>query len=155
MSDPSTYQQIFKIGLLIIAWYIVSSANNVLGKIILEEFPYPMTVSMVQLLSVSFYSYPLIRLRRIPTLKGVPTKYWFTMILPLAAGKFISSFSAYMSIWKVPLSYAHTGKFYDSVVDLVVNVFTRVYMTIDNRVLVFSSKESVYVQLFATPPVIY
>ena len=107
------YKEAVQIVLLCLAWYVASSANGVVGKIVLSDFPYPMTVSMVQLVSISVYLIPVLKLWKVPSAKPsqIPLKYWFQMILPLAFGKFFSSVSSHISIWKVPVSYAHTGSF--------------------------------------------
>ena len=110
MAEGSTYVEALKILVLCIAWYGASSANNIVGKVILSDFPYPMTVSMVQLLSISVYLLPILSIWSVPSAKGIQLKYWFTMILPLAFGKFAASVSSHISIWKVPVSYAHTGE---------------------------------------------
>jgi len=106
------YKTAFQIVFLCLAWYATSSANGVVGKIVLSDFPYPMTVSMVQLLSISLYLIPVMKVWHVPStrLADIPLKYWFQMILPLAFGKFFSSVASHISIWKVPVSYAHTGK---------------------------------------------
>ena len=109
MANVATYGPVAKIVFLCIGWYISSSINNVVGKIILSDFPYPMTVTMVQLYSVVLYSIPILKLWSVPTAAQIPMKYWIQMILPLAFGKFIASVSSHISIWKVPVSYAHTG----------------------------------------------
>lgn len=108
MAVLATYSDSVKIVLLCVAWYIVSSANNIVGKIILSDFPYPMTVTMVQLVSITIYSAPILKIWGIPEV-SIPIKYWFKMILPLAFGKFFASVSSHISIWRVPVSYAHTG----------------------------------------------
>ncbi|KAK2150305.1 hypothetical protein LSH36_413g02119 [Paralvinella palmiformis] len=110
MAPQATYGLVVKIVLLCIAWYISSSTNNIVGKIILNDFPYPMTVSMVQLVSITIYSLPVLLLWGVPSASRIPLKYWVKMILPLAFGKFFASVSSHVSLWKVPVSYAHTVK---------------------------------------------
>ena len=106
-----TYKKALHIVILCLLWYITSSANGVIGKIVLSDFPYPMTVSMVQLASTSLYVMPVMKAWNVPSTKpsDIPLKYWFRMIIPLAFGKFFASVSSHISIWKVPVSYAHTG----------------------------------------------
>lgn len=91
--------------------YLISSSNNVIGKLVLNEFPYPMTLTMVQLLSISLYSGPLLKLWNIrPGLQSsLSRSYYWKLIVPLAFGKFLSSVFSHVSIWKVPVSFAHTG----------------------------------------------
>ncbi len=110
MAASATSRDVVKLISLCMAWYVASSANNIVGKMILSDFPYPMTVTMVQLISITIYSVPILKLWSIPEATNIPLKYWFSMILPLAFGKFFASVSSHISIWKVPVSYAHTGK---------------------------------------------
>ena len=51
----------FRIIFICICWYIVSSSNGVLGKTILSQFPFPMTMTMVQLASIALCSPPLLK----------------------------------------------------------------------------------------------
>ena len=41
-------KDLVRIVLLCIFWYVVGSSNGVLGKWILSEFPFPVTLTMVQ-----------------------------------------------------------------------------------------------------------
>ncbi|XP_035911007.1 solute carrier family 35 member E1 homolog [Anopheles stephensi] len=103
-------RQTLTIVFLCILWYIVSSSNNVIGKMILSEFPYPMTVTMIQLTSITVYSGPFFNLWGVRKYVDISWRYYFTFIVPLALGKFLASVTSHISIWKVPVSYAHTVK---------------------------------------------
>lgn len=108
--DKAATRQMMTITFLCILWYIVSSSNNVIGKMILSEFPYPMTVTMVQLTSITIYSGPFFNLWGVRKYVDMSWRYYFKFIVPLALGKFLASVTSHISIWKVPVSYAHTVK---------------------------------------------
>lgn len=108
--NENSWQETARIILLCVFWYSMSSGGNVIGKIILTDFPYPMTVTMIQLLSISLYLGPILRLWDIPMPKEIAWSYYGKMIFPLAFGKFLNSVTAHISIWKVPVSYSHTGE---------------------------------------------
>lgn len=103
-------KQIFNVVALCLVWYIVSSTNNVIGKMVLSTFPYPMTVTMVQLTSITLYSGPFFNLWGVRKYADISWNYYFKLIIPLALGKFFASVTSHISIWKVPVSYAHTGE---------------------------------------------
>lgn len=110
MADKKQTKEICTIFLLCMLWYAVSSTNNVIGKMVLNEFPYPMTMTMVQLLSITLFSGPLFNLFGIRKYSDIPWQYYLKLIVPLALGKFVASVFSHVSIWKVPVSYAHTGE---------------------------------------------
>jgi solute carrier family 35 protein E1 len=99
-----------KLVLVCFLWYISSATGNIIGKLVLTEFPYPMTVTLVQLVSAAVYLGPILRVLGVPHTGNVPKRYYFSMVIPLALGKFLASLSSHVSIWIVSVSYAHTGK---------------------------------------------
>uniref|UniRef100_A0A8W7PVA1 Sugar phosphate transporter domain-containing protein n=1 Tax=Anopheles coluzzii TaxID=1518534 RepID=A0A8W7PVA1_ANOCL len=109
-APDGTMRQTLTIVFLCILWYVVSSSNNVIGKMILSEFPYPMTVTMIQLTSITVYSGPFFNLWGVRKYVDISWRYYFSFIVPLALGKFLASVTSHISIWKVPVSYAHTVK---------------------------------------------
>lgn len=117
MAGDSQSKEILQVVCLCLVWYCVSSGNGVILKTVLNDFPYPMTVTMVQLLTATVFSGPLFSLWGIRTAVDINRTYYWKLIVPLAFGKFFSSLSSHVSIWKVPVSYAHTGEhnyiFYD------------------------------------------
>ena len=110
MADHRQAKEVLTVLLLCVAWYAISSSNNVIGKMLLNEFPYPMTMTMIQLLSITVYSGPLFNMWGIRKYVDMSWRYYFRLIVPLAFGKFFASVFSHVSIWKVPVSYAHTGK---------------------------------------------
>lgn len=109
MADRRQYKEVFTVLFLCILWYVISSSNNVIGKMLLNGFPYPMTVTMVQLLSITVYSGPFFNLWGVRKYVDISWRYYLMLIVPLAFGKFFTSVFSHVSIWKVPVSYAHTG----------------------------------------------
>jgi len=100
-----------RVVVLCLLWYITSAGNSVIGKLLLQSFPYPITVTIVQLLSITIYSLPTLSLikggKRQPLMEW---SYYLKIIIPLAFGKFFASVSSHISLWAVPVSYAHTVK---------------------------------------------
>ncbi|KAH9640943.1 hypothetical protein HF086_003033 [Spodoptera exigua] len=93
---------------LCLAWYAVSSASNVVGKLVLTDFPFPVTVTMVQLLSIVLLSAPAFAAFGVRRQTDFPRRYYWRTLVPLAFAKFLTTICSQVSIWKVPISYAHT-----------------------------------------------
>lgn len=102
--------ELFRIMFLCMLWYVVSSSANIVGKTLLLEFPYPMTATMVQLTSITVLSGPIFRFWDIRRNTKITWTYYAKLIVPLALGKFLGSVLSHVSIWKVPVSYTHTGR---------------------------------------------
>lgn len=98
-----------KVVLLCLSWYTASSASNIINKIVLNDFPYPLTVSFIQNITTLICLYPLIKIMRIPRVSVTKHVLKWT-ILPLSFGKFFATVSSHFSISKVAVSYAHTIK---------------------------------------------
>ena len=113
MDDRRNSREVITILFLCLLWYGISSSSNVVGKMLLSEFPYPMTVTMVQLTSITVYSGPFFNLWGVRKYSNdIPWGYYLRLIVPLALGKFVANVFSHVSIWKVPVSYAHTGMRY-------------------------------------------
>ncbi|XP_077550425.1 solute carrier family 35 member E1 homolog [Haemaphysalis longicornis] len=110
MGDAAHTAEIVKVVMLCVVWYGISSGNNVVGKVVLNSFPYPLTVTMVQLFSITVYSGPVFALWGIRPYLDLEWGAYMRCIVPLACGKFVSSLTSHVSLWKVPVSYAHTVK---------------------------------------------
>ncbi|XP_014206743.1 solute carrier family 35 member E1 homolog [Copidosoma floridanum] len=111
-SEAKESREVLSTVFLCLLWYVVSSSSNVAAKALLSDFPYPITVTMVQLTTISLFSGPLFSLwgvRRTST-SLITWSYYFKLIVPLAVGKFLGNLLSHVSIWKVPVSYAHTVK---------------------------------------------
>ncbi|KAL7742707.1 hypothetical protein ACLKA6_013049 [Drosophila palustris] len=110
--------------------------NNVIGKMVLNEFPFPLTVTLVQLCSITLYSGPFFNLWRIRKYQDIPRSYYMRLIVPLAIGKLLASVTSHISLWKVPVSYAHTVK---ATMPLFTVVLTRLFFGEKQPTLVYLS----------------
>ena len=110
MSDKSVTREAVKIISLCIAWYTFSATNNVLGKKIFMVFPYPMTLSMTHHLAMNALLGPALALLSVKPSPYISTRFYVRRLVPLAMGKVLASFTSMVSILKVPVSYAHTGR---------------------------------------------
>ena len=106
--DRQTWYIVF----LCFIWYGSSSGNNIVGKILLEQFRFPATVAMVQLISICLLTPLFVSSKPKESEKSLSRKYWMTFILPLAAGKFLSSFLSLVSIANIPVSFSSTGRYF-------------------------------------------
>ncbi|KAH8420313.1 hypothetical protein KR009_009027 [Drosophila setifemur] len=122
--------------LMCVFWYVISSSNNVIGKMVLNEFPFPMTVTLVQLCSITLYSGPFFNLWRIRKYQEIPRAYYLRLIIPLAVGKLLASVTSHISLWKVPVSYAHTVK---ATMPLFTVILTRLFFGEKQPTLVYLS----------------
>lgn len=108
--EELNYVETLKFIVVCLMWYICSAGGNIIGKLVLNQFPFPMTVTMTQLVSISVYMEPIFWFLQTPNTGNIPRSYYFKLILPLAFGKFFSSVSSHISMWKSTVSYAHTVK---------------------------------------------
>lgn len=103
------YRDTIKIVFLCVIWFCFSSATNIVGKQILTVFPYPTTLTMVQLMVINCFLGPSLTLLNVKESPHVSRRHFMRRIAPLGVGKIMASVSAYISILKVPVSYSHTG----------------------------------------------
>jgi len=109
MGRNNVSRQAMRIFLLCVSWYTFSSSNNILGKKIFNVFPYPITLCMVQLVTLNAFLGPSLTLLGVEGSPYINRKFYIRRIIPLAFGKMLLVVSAHISILKVPVSYAHTG----------------------------------------------
>ena len=107
----AAYRDTIKIVFLCAIWFSCSSATNITGKQILTIFPYPTTLTMVQLMVINCFLGPTLTLLNVKESPHVSRHQFVRRVAPLGIGKILASISAYISILKVPVSYSHTGMF--------------------------------------------
>ena len=92
-------------------WYASSCGANIVGKLLLQDFPYPISVALFHAFSLSIFVSPFLCGRQEKNEALYTKKCLLMFILPLAAGKFLSSYLSLFSIARIPISYSSTGKY--------------------------------------------
>lgn len=106
---PTRFHFSLHIVLICLFWYSASSAGSIINKITLQQYPYPTTVALASLISVSLYAALLLHYWGTTT-APISSHYLYRYIVPLSFGKALAAGSAYYGLSKVPISYAHTVK---------------------------------------------
>ena len=108
---------------LCVLWYAVSSGSNIVGKLLLAEFRFPCSIAMFHLVSLSIFVAPFVCKRHSSSssssgdhneLSSFSARGYLIFIVPLAAGKFLSSYLSLISIANIPVSFSSTGELSDS-----------------------------------------
>lgn len=92
----------------IAGWYLASSLSNNTNKQILNVFPRPMVLSVVQLGCIALYSSLYLLYHGKMQVITVRQLMWF--VLPLSMSNFCSHVFTYTSLKEVPVSFVHTVK---------------------------------------------
>ena len=104
--------------IVIFIWYSVSVGHNMLNKRLLEPdlFPYPFTLTLVQLSFITLYSHLyLIYFAKddkhvlVSIGEVIKTRRHRRLIIFLSLGKFLTLVFSHLSLSHVPLAFTHTG----------------------------------------------
>ncbi|KAF9352981.1 suppressor of loss of ypt1 [Mortierella sp. AD094] len=101
--------QALKLPMICLAWYLSSAVTNNIGKQIMNQFRYPVTLTFVQFWFVSVFcfvagaGFNMARIRR-------PTKAIIEMTGPLVGFQVVGHVFSSVAISRVPLSVVHTVK---------------------------------------------
>ncbi|KAG9070946.1 suppressor of loss of ypt1 [Linnemannia hyalina] len=94
---------------LCLLWYLSSAVTNNIGKQIMNQFRYPITLTFVQFVFVSFFCFLLGTGFRMTTIRR-PTMGIIQMTAPLVGFQVVGHVFSSFAISRVPLSVVHTIK---------------------------------------------
>ncbi|KAG9072862.1 suppressor of loss of ypt1 [Linnemannia hyalina] len=107
--SPGSLMLVLKLPLICLSWYMSSAVTNNIGKQIMNQFRYPVTLTFVQFWFVSIFCYiaaagfGMTRLR-------APTRGIIEMTAPLVGFQVVGHVFSSVAISRVPLSVVHTVK---------------------------------------------
>ncbi|KAI1316601.1 suppressor of loss of ypt1 [Mortierella claussenii] len=98
-----------KLPLLCLLWYLSSAVTNNIGKQIMNQFRYPVTLTFIQFVFVSLFCFLLGSGFRMTTIRK-PTVGIMHMTAPLVGFQVVGHVFSSVAISRVPLSVVHTIK---------------------------------------------
>lgn len=96
---------------LCVIWYVVSLGKALLAKYISTRFKAPLTLSFIQLVSISIYSIPLLYFCKLK-FSCLSKFYFYRYLLPLSLLKALTTASGHLAIWNISVSYSQISKYY-------------------------------------------
>lgn len=113
--NPRSLMQVLKLPLICLAWYMSSAVTNNIGKQIMNQFRYPVTLTFVQFWFVSIFCYMAAAGFGMSRIRS-PSRGIVEMTAPLVGFQVVGHVFSSVAISRVPLSVVHTVKVcYDSV----------------------------------------
>ncbi|KAI6184429.1 TPT domain-containing protein [Aphelenchoides bicaudatus] len=112
----------FQIIAICVFWYGSSSAQNIVNKLALQSFPYPLTISLSSLLNNVLYAIPLTRILHIKQ-THVSSTYLIKTILPISLGRAAAVTTAYFGLQKLAVSFAQTVKGTSPIFTIIISRF--------------------------------
>ncbi|KAI1315948.1 suppressor of loss of ypt1 [Mortierella claussenii] len=107
--NSRTIVQALKLPMICLSWYLSSAVTNNIGKQIMNQFRYPVTLTFVQFWFVSVFcfvagaGFKMTRIRK-------PTRAIVEMTAPLVGFQVVGHVFSSVAISRVPLSVVHTVK---------------------------------------------
>ncbi|KAK5828927.1 triose-phosphate transporter family-domain-containing protein [Linnemannia elongata] len=101
--------QVLKLPLICLSWYMSSAVTNNIGKQIMNQFRYPVTLTFVQFWFVSIFCYMAAAGFSMTRIRP-PTRGIIEMTAPLVGFQVVGHVFSSVAISRVPLSVVHTVK---------------------------------------------
>ncbi|KAG0381233.1 suppressor of loss of ypt1 [Mortierella sp. AD032] len=107
--NPGTLMQVLKLPLICLCWYMSSAVTNNIGKQIMNQFRYPVTLTFVQFWFVSIFCYMAAAGFNMTRIRP-PSRAIVEMTAPLVGFQVVGHVFSSVAISRVPLSVVHTVK---------------------------------------------
>ncbi|KAF9181024.1 suppressor of loss of ypt1 [Haplosporangium sp. Z 11] len=107
--SPSAILRTLKLPLICLCWYMSSAVTNNIGKQIMNQFRYPVTLTFVQFWFVSVFCFLASTVFKMTRIRS-PTMAIIKMTAPLVGFQVVGHVFSSVAISRVPLSVVHTVK---------------------------------------------